>query len=128
MKSYRSLLTIAGLTLAFCIPTYACGDHAAMLKKYDANGDGKLDDTEKAALKADRKAKCEARKAEMLKKYDANGDGTLDDTEKATMKAACKANHGECKKHHDDSDKSQPKSDSGKDSSKPDTTHVPPVF
>ena len=59
---------------------------AVMLQKYDQNGDGKLDDQEKATLKADMKAKHAAKKAEMLAKYDANKDGKLDPSERAVMK------------------------------------------
>ena len=55
-------------------------DH--LLIKFDANGDGKLDSTERAAMKQAR----EKRHAELLKKFDANSDGKLDDTEKAAMK------------------------------------------
>ncbi len=54
----------------------------ATLKKYDKNGNGKLDDDEKAAQKKDREA--------MLKKYDKNGDGKLDDAEKEAQKADMK--------------------------------------
>jgi hypothetical protein len=55
---------------------------AAVLKKYDKNKDGKLDDQEKAAWKADQKKQRE----EQLKKYDKNKDGKLDAEEKAAMK------------------------------------------
>jgi Ca2+-binding EF-hand superfamily protein len=51
-----------------------------MLTKFDADGDGKLSETEMAAARA-------ARDQEMLTKYDADGDGVLSDAEKATMKA-----------------------------------------
>jgi len=44
------------------------------VKKYDKNGDGKLDQDEIAALRKDRQE-------EMLKKYDKNGDGKLDEAE-----------------------------------------------
>ena len=54
----------------------------AALKKYDKNGNGKLDDEEKAAQKKDRE--------EMIKKYDKNGDGKLDDAEKAAQKEDAK--------------------------------------
>ncbi|MEO6772216.1 MAG: EF-hand domain-containing protein [Kofleriaceae bacterium] len=60
-------------------------DRASMMQKYDANGDGKLDDGEKAQLRADMKAKHEAKKAEMLAKYDLNKDGKLDASERAVM-------------------------------------------
>lgn len=54
-----------------------------VLKKYDKDGDGKLNDDEAAAWKAAR----EAEKKAALEKYDANKDGKLDDSEKAAMKA-----------------------------------------
>ena len=61
---------------------------AEILQKYDTNKDGKLDDAEKAAMKADFKAQHEQRKAEMLAKFDTNKDGKLDDAEKAAMRDA----------------------------------------
>jgi len=48
------------------------------VKKYDKNGDGKLDREESAALQKDRQQ-------EMLKKYDKNGDGKLDEEERKAM-------------------------------------------
>ncbi len=67
---------------------------AKMLARFDKNGDGKLDDTEKAAAKTAMK---EHRKAR-LAKFDKNGDGKLDGDEKAAAKAAMKEHH----KHHKD--------------------------
>jgi hypothetical protein len=61
-------------------------DKAGVMQKYDTNKDGKLDDAEKAQLRADMKAKHEAKKAEMLAKYDINKDGKLDQSERAVMK------------------------------------------
>ena len=60
---------------------------AAMLKKWDKDGDGTLSASEKAAMMAARKA----HRAEMLKKYDKDGDGTLSASEKAAMKADLQA-------------------------------------
>jgi Ca2+-binding EF-hand superfamily protein len=58
---------------------------AEVLKKYDTNGDGKLDDQERAAMRADFKAKRAEKKAEMLAKYDTNKDGKLDAAERKVM-------------------------------------------
>jgi len=51
------------------------------LKKYDKNGDGKLDDAEKAELRKDRAAQQKQAMTEALKKYDKNGNGKLDPDE-----------------------------------------------
>ena len=48
------------------------------VKKYDKNGDGKLDQEERAALQKDRQE-------EALKKYDKDGDGKLDEAERKIM-------------------------------------------
>jgi 5-hydroxyisourate hydrolase-like protein (transthyretin family) len=57
-------------------------DRAQVLQKYDTNKDGKLDDQEKATMKADFQAKREEMKKEMLAKYDTNKDGKLDQSER----------------------------------------------
>ena len=53
---------------------------AALLEKFDANGDGQLDEQERE----------EMRKF-FLARYDKNGDGRLDDAERAAMRADFKA-------------------------------------
>ncbi|MBF5043052.1 MULTISPECIES: hypothetical protein [Myxococcaceae] len=53
-----------------------------VLQKYDTNKNGKLDDTERAAMRADR----EKLRAEKLAQFDKNKDGTLDDTERKAMR------------------------------------------
>ncbi len=75
----------------------------AMLKKFDKDGDGKLSDDEKAAMKAEMqkrrgeggKGPDAARQAEMLKKFDKDGDGKLSDEEKAAMRAEMQKKRGE---------------------------------
>ena len=65
--------------------------HKRMLKKYDANKDGKLDEAEK---KAAHKALAERReqwKKKALEKYDANKDGKLDEAERKVMRKAREA-------------------------------------
>ena len=63
------------------------GPSKSELKKYDANGDGQLDEVEKAKLKADEKARRDARRAEDLANYDADKNGKLSKEEKAKKKA-----------------------------------------
>lgn len=63
------------------------GPSKTMLKKYDADQDGKLSDEETAKAKADAKAKREEKKQEELKEYDANADGKLNKDEREKMKA-----------------------------------------
>jgi hypothetical protein len=53
-------------------------ERSELFKKYDKNGDGKLDEGERAALQKDRQE-------EMVKKYDKNGDGKIDDTERQAL-------------------------------------------
>jgi hypothetical protein len=80
-------LLVGGVGLAAAQGVGGVGQgKAAAIQKYDANGDGKLDDGERAKLHADMKAKREAMKADMLAKYDINKDGKLDKTERAVMK------------------------------------------
>jgi hypothetical protein len=85
----RTLLAITALSLGLlasqaaddqpqpkpAAPLDAAAKRAEMIKKYDKNGDGRLDAQESAAYKKDRDA-------EMLKKYDKNGDGKIDEAER----------------------------------------------
>ena len=92
------------------------GPPPELVAQYDANGDGKLDETERAALRADIESGKVARPAgrgpggpggkggqggpgrpggqrrmgpppELVAQYDANGDGKLDETEHAALRA-----------------------------------------
>lgn len=71
--------------------TYAAadGNHAGgkpdLIQKFDANGDGKLDDAERAQMKAAWQAKRAEHEKEALAKYDANKNGTLDPAERQAM-------------------------------------------
>ena len=51
-----------------------------IIEKYDLNKDGKLDETEREALRKDRTA-------ERVKRFDKNGDGKLDQQEEAAARA-----------------------------------------
>ncbi len=61
----------------------------AILAKYDTNSNGKLDDSEIAALKKDYAAGNEAD----AKVFDVNNGNTLDDSEIATLESCLKAKH-----------------------------------
>lgn len=62
--------------------------HQKMIEKFDLDHDGKLDDAERAQMKAAFEAKRAARKAENLARFDLNKDGQLDDSERAAMRDA----------------------------------------
>lgn len=57
------------------------------LAEFDKDGDGKLSETERAALRA----AIEAKRLEFIAKYDANKDGVLDAAERAKAKADLEA-------------------------------------
>lgn len=88
----KTKLGIAFLGLSLAVGGLAAADgfrggapRAEILQKYDLNKDGKLDDGERAAMRADFKAKFEAKRADMISRFDTNKDGKLDDGEKAVM-------------------------------------------
>jgi hypothetical protein len=54
-----------------------------LLQQYDKNHDGKLDESEKEAMRKDQ----EAKRKELIAKYDKNGDGKLDESEMAAARA-----------------------------------------
>jgi len=81
-------LALSGSLLAGVAGVAAAhGPHnGELLDKFDTNHDGKLDDQERAAMRADFTAKRAAKKAELLAKFDTNRDGKLDDQERAVMR------------------------------------------
>ena len=95
MKNRSVILPLLTATL-FAAPAFAQGDppaapppapgprHAEMLKRFDQNQDGRLDDTERAAAR-------EAGRAEFVKRFDKDGDGQLNDAEKAAAREAGQA-------------------------------------
>jgi hypothetical protein len=71
--------------------TYAAAQGGApsrqtVIQKFDTNGDGVLDDAERANMRAAFAAKRAARRQAMLDKYDTNKDGTLEPAERAAMR------------------------------------------
>jgi hypothetical protein len=73
--------------------TYAAAQGGApsrpdVIQKFDKNGDGVLDDAERADMKAAFAARRAAHRQAMLDKFDTNKDGKLDATERAAMRDA----------------------------------------
>jgi Ca2+-binding EF-hand superfamily protein len=60
-------------------------NQADVLKAFDKNGDGTLDEQERKAMFESRKAAAENFRKAREKKFDVNGDGTLDEQERKAM-------------------------------------------
>ncbi len=60
--------------------------HAAALKKFDKDGDGKLSEDEKAEMRRVMGERRDARQQEILKRFDADGDGTLSEDERKLVR------------------------------------------
>ncbi|MHC4606149.1 MAG: EF-hand domain-containing protein [Planctomycetota bacterium] len=69
-----------------------------ILEKFDKDGDGELNEEEKAALKAFQE---EQRRKRILEKWDVNGDGELDEEEKQAMEAAREARQKKIREKYD---------------------------
>ncbi|MCX6123166.1 MAG: hypothetical protein NTV34_00200, partial [Proteobacteria bacterium] len=66
----------------------------ALRAEYDINKDGKLDDSERAALRA-------SMEQSVLKKFDKNGDGKIDAEEDLAIRNEIHQNMKSCKAGHD---------------------------
>jgi len=85
------LLTVAVVAAEEATPEKTKTLPAPILRKYDADRDGRLSETERAAWKEDvQRGRAEAQ-ARRLERFDANHDGKLDKAEKAE---AAKAGNG----------------------------------
>ena len=62
--------------------------HARVLEKFDTDGDGQLNDAERAAAREALKQRIAEEKQKFLEKWDKDGDGVLSDAEKAAAKEA----------------------------------------
>jgi Ca2+-binding EF-hand superfamily protein len=80
--------SLAGVGVAAAQGWQRGAGRAQLMQKYDLNKDGKLDDGEKQAMRAEFKAKFAEKRAEMISKFDTNKDGKLDDGEKLAMRDA----------------------------------------
>jgi HlyD family secretion protein len=100
-----------------------------MMKQYDKNGDGELDETERAAMREAMAARFGAQggpggqgrqggqrlsQEEMLKRFDKNSDGELDETERAAMRTelgASRTNRTERRRDSEDGTPRAPRGD-----------------
>jgi Ca2+-binding EF-hand superfamily protein len=85
---YKVPLTLALIAIPVVALANPGKDHKGRIAKFDTNGDGTLDATEREAMAAAHKDRKTARHAEMLAKFDIDKDGTLDDSERAAKKQA----------------------------------------
>jgi Ca2+-binding EF-hand superfamily protein len=84
-----ALLITAPLVAGATTYAAAQGDepaHKDMIQKFDKNGDGKLDDAERAEMKAVFEARHAERHKAALARYDLNKDGKLDAAERTAMR------------------------------------------
>lgn len=80
------------------VPKTTAAKDAEIVRRYDTNQDGKLDDAEIAAVKEqslmtsqEKREEKRERVKERLKEFDTNGDEKLDDAEKRAMDATLRA-------------------------------------
>jgi Ca2+-binding EF-hand superfamily protein len=88
MGSKLGMMLMASMAVAG-VSRAAPGDdmpmHEEMIQKFDTNGDGKLDESERQAMRDAMHARMEQHRQEMLARFDANHDGKLDASERETM-------------------------------------------
>ncbi len=91
MKKTSIILTLLALSIPIIGQAEADGDkktrhtktaRSKIIEKFDTNGDGTLNEAEKATAKEARKAK----RKEFIAQHDSDGDGTLSDEEKQNAK------------------------------------------
>ncbi|HRP03395.1 MAG TPA: hypothetical protein PLV87_00640 [Opitutaceae bacterium] len=80
---------------------------AAILRKYDADKDGILNEEEKSAWKADVQRGRQEAQARRLERYDSNRDGKLDKSEKAAASTDTNSKRGAASKKRTDSEADQ---------------------
>lgn len=73
----------------------------AVLKEFDKDGDGKLNEGESTAAREAMRAKREEMRKKMLAEFDGNNDGKLDETERKTMREKMEAKRKELVEKYD---------------------------
>ena len=69
-----------------------------MLEKYDADGDGKLNEEERGKARKEMQKHFKERREAMLKKFDKDGDGKLNEDERKALHAEMKKRRGDRKR------------------------------
>ena len=88
-KMKIAIVLVGSLLVGGVAAAQGLHDHGrgkVMIEKFDTNKDGKLDATEKAAMKTAFEAKRAEMKKDMLLKFDTNKDGKIDDGERAVAR------------------------------------------
>ena len=75
------------------------GEHPGreeMMKRFDADGDGRLNEAERAALRSEMEKRHSKRpdREKMMKKYDTDGDGQLSEEERSALRADMEKRRG----------------------------------
>jgi hypothetical protein len=76
---------LGGVALADGNPAHGAGRRAELMKQFDTNRDGTLDDAEREQLRIAFDAKRAEGRAQRLARFDTDRDGTLSPAERATM-------------------------------------------
>ena len=72
-----------------------------LIKKFDADGDGKLNEEERKTAMEAMRERAEKHRKEMLAKYDTDGDGKLSESEREALRTDMKARHAELLEKYD---------------------------
>lgn len=74
---------------------------AEIVKKFDKDGDGKLNEEENKAAREAFRAEREAAQKKLIEKFDKDGDGKLNDEERKAAREAAEARHKELLEKYD---------------------------
>lgn len=74
---------------------------AEFMKRYDKDGDGEINEEERAAMREEFEKRREEARAEMLKQYDKDGDGEMSEEERTAAREDMRNKYQEITKKHD---------------------------